>query len=110
MAGKITRLNENETVEAEWEALSPQPAQTIEDHAHLLWNRGLGDHGTEEEPIIWEDLVEQDYLDIWFDYLTRVTLDGAKQYVHDAAVAEAREAAEALVQSRHSLGSDEIGE
>jgi hypothetical protein len=101
MVGKITVQNENTTVEFEWEELSPQPEQTIRDAAHLMWSRGMGNHGT---GVIFDDLVQEDWLDIWDEYLKRVTLDAARECVLVEAMKNAREEAEVISVQEHGLG------
>jgi hypothetical protein len=53
--------------------------------AHYLWDHGRGDHGTEETPIVWEDLTNQDKADIVHAHLMQVIKDNAKTYLNTAA-------------------------
>lgn len=104
MTGKLTEKNNNTTLILEYEDLSPMPSLTIEHMAHKLWDRNEGDHGTLEEPIDWDDLTEQDYVDIAFDCIMRVILDLAAQHVYDSAIADAARQAKVLSESQHGLG------
>ena len=104
MAGSIVRKNDNVNVIYEFEEEGELPAYTVEDCAHALWNRGQGDHGTEEEPIVWDDLIEQDWLDICYDYLYKVQMNLAAEYQFDAFGVAGREAAQVVIDERHDLG------
>jgi len=105
MAGHIIRKNDNVNLVLEFEDETELPAYTMEDCAHALWNRGLGDHGTEEEPIVWEDLVEQDWIDILYMYSYSVIMNMAGDYQFKTFGAAGREAAQAVIDERHDLGS-----
>ena len=72
--------------------------------AHELWERGLGDHGTLEEPIAWEDLSNQDKLDIVDGYMKGVVMNMAKAYLRRKEVEEGNIEVDEAVASTHDLG------
>ena len=63
--------------------------KTVNDAVHYLWDHGIGDHGTPEEPIAWDDLTNQNKLTILVSHWKRVTMDAAKAY--DVSVGQAYE-------------------
>ena len=107
MTAKFERNNTNTNLVIEYENISPLPEQTIEDMAHELWERGQGDHGTDEEPIVWEDLEEDDYLEMSSKYLQTVILNMAGSFVHADKVAVANVEAEEIISATHGLGVEE---
>ncbi len=104
MTATITVANGNSILNAVWKAAIPKMQMTIEHFAHGLWDRGRGDHGTEEEPIAWEDLNNQDKINIWFDYVTMMTLNDARAYGEKAAKEVANDIEKIAVETRYSLG------
>ena len=64
------------------------------DAAHYLWEHGYGDKGTEEEPILFDDLTNQEKLDLLDTHVRRVIIDIAKDYHVNAEQILAREAAQ----------------
>lgn len=103
MSGQFVHNNNNTNLIFEWENISPLPETTVERAAHLLFDRGLGNHGTEEDPIVWTDLVEDDYLEIVSDYLKRIVVDLAGQQIHNEDVQAASDAAAARALIEHGL-------
>jgi hypothetical protein len=55
-----------------------------ESAAHYLWNRGYGDHGTEETPIVWNDLTNQEKLNLVHAYLIQIIREMARTYLVEA--------------------------
>lgn len=94
MAGTFVVDGDRVTVTFEYEADLTKAQQVIVDGAHLLWDRGMGNHGDEETPIVFTDLNNQDKLDIVDTYVRRVILDLARTYSSEEAQAAAREQAE----------------
>ena len=68
--------------------------EVAEDAAHYLWEHGYGDHGTEEEPIEFEDLTNQGKLDLIDQHVKRVIIDIATDYHVNNEQFLAREAAQ----------------
>lgn len=66
--------------------------EIVTDAAHYLFEHG-GNQGTEEEPIVFDDLNNQEKLDLVDAYVKRVILDMANSYKSNAAQKAAREAA-----------------
>jgi hypothetical protein len=62
--------------------------------AHELWDRGFGDHGTAENPIVWGDLTDQDKLDLLGNHALKVWRDLAVHYHIQNSMDDARETAE----------------
>jgi len=54
--------------------------KAITDAAHYLWDHGYGNHGTEEEPILFSSLSNQDKLNIVSTHLKTVIIDAARTY------------------------------
>ena len=104
MAAKFEHRNNNTNLVLEYENISPLPEQTIEDMAHELWERGQGDHGTDEEPIVWDDLSEDDYLEMSSQYIQTVILGMAGSFVHSDRDALAKVEAEDIISTTHGLG------
>ena len=105
MAGSIVRNNDNVNVIYEFEEESELPAYTVEDCARNLFvYRGQGDHGDEENPIVWEDLVEQDWLDLVYMYLYDVQMNLAAELQQKLYGTLGQEAAQAIIDERHGLG------
>jgi hypothetical protein len=65
--------------------------EVVNDAAELLFERGQGDHGTEEEPKTFEDLTAQDKLDLVKVHQKQVIVDLANTGKSQAAQKEARE-------------------
>lgn len=103
MAGKITQNNNNTILEFEWEALTDKPGETLKAATHILFERGLGDHGSEDAPIIWEDLTVQDYLDILDVYLKMTILGLAAEDVRNFMISQTSLDVAAKIQSTHGL-------
>ena len=75
--------------------LAPQAKmmEVAEDAAHYLWEHGYGDHGTEEEPILFDDLNNVEKLDLLDQHVKRVIIDVSKDYHVNNEQILAREAA-----------------
>ena len=52
----------------------------LEDAAEYLWEHGFGDHGTEEEPLLFEDLTNQEKLDFVDLHVRRVIINLANSW------------------------------
>lgn len=58
--------------------------------AHYLWDHGYGDHGTEEIPIEFADLTNQQKLNLVDAYIRQTIIDLANTYKSIAAQDAAR--------------------
>ena len=85
----------NLTIEFSYTGPLTTVQEIIEDAARYLFSHGKGDHGTEEEPIIFEDLSNNERLALVDKYVKRVILDMANSHKSNAAQKVAREAAAA---------------
>jgi len=61
--------------------------------AHYLWEHGYGDHGTDEEPILFDDLTNQEKLNLLDQHVLRVIMDIAQDYHVNARQEAERELA-----------------
>ena len=79
-------------------------AAVMDDACHQLWDRGLGDHGTEEQPKTYEQLTLAQKEKIVDAYTVQVYLELAKQYKSDLDAQAARDAAAEEAKTRYNLG------
>ncbi len=77
--------NGETTVNFDYTATTAKIVAVIGDTAEALFDRGRGDHGTEEEPIVFGDLSNQDKLDIVDEYVKDVIVNMANQKLLDKA-------------------------
>ena len=68
------------TIQAQFTFSTSVLLETIDAAAHYLWDHGKGDHGTEEEPIAFDDLTNQQKLTIVVSHWKQVTVDAADTY------------------------------
>ena len=54
--------------------------EVSEDAAHYLWDHGYGDHGTEEAPIVFDDLTNNQKLALLDYHVRKVIIEVAKDY------------------------------
>ncbi len=80
MAAEFSTSGGNTTITATWTAPTQRILKVVSGKAHEQWDRGAGNHGTEKTPVVWEDLSNQDKLDIWFEYVTMMSTNDAKAY------------------------------
>lgn len=90
MAGTFSVSNGNTTVAFEWTAATDTVQSVVGDAAEYLWDKGYGDHGTDEEPIVFDDLTNQEKLDIVDVYIKKVIVDLANTHKSVKAQDEAR--------------------
>ncbi len=62
--------------------------------AHYLWEHGYGDHGTDEEPILFDDLSNNEKLVLIDKHVKRVIMDAAHTYHVNARQSAERKAAQ----------------
>ena len=83
------------TVKFEYTAATTKVTNTLTDAANELFNRGQGDHGTEEAPIVWADLNNAQKAALLDDHIKQVMLDLAEAFHVNAS----KEAAQATAES-----------
>lgn len=77
MTGKFIVSGQNTTIAHSWTALTAVMQSIVGGAAEYFWNNGLGNHGTQETPILFSSLTNQQKLDILDEYFKRVALDAA---------------------------------
>lgn len=103
MTGSFLVDGDRVTIAFEYEVDLTKGQLVINDAANLLWDRGMGDHGDEETPIVFADLTNQEKLDIVDTYVRRTILGLAKTYSHEEAEEAAREQAEDDAETDYEL-------
>lgn len=88
MTGSFVVSGENTTVRFEYTAQTVKIQEVISDSAERLFDRGFGDHGTEEEPRLFSDQSNQEKLDLVDAYVKKVIVNMA----NDQRLSAAREA------------------
>ena len=102
MAANLTNNGDGTlTVAFTYTAASQRVQDTLGDCAHYLWSHGKGDHGTEEEPISFDDLTSAQKLALVDQHVKRVIIDAAHAYHSNAAQDAARATAEAEKETRY---------
>ena len=91
MAAKFTVDGTDTKISFEYEALTATIISVLGDASHYLWEHGFGDKGTEETPIAFDDLTNQQKLDLVDVYVKKVVIDMANSYKSNAAQLAARE-------------------
>jgi len=104
MAAKFTVDGSDVTVCLEYTAPIAKAQDVIGDAAHYLYDHGKGDHGTDEEPTTFDDLSNQDKLDLVDAHVKQVILDLSNAYMINVAKEAARVAAESDIAETHDLG------
>jgi len=92
MAGTFVVNGPNITIKFEYITLTANAISIVGDCAHYLWDVGYGNHGTIEEPILFEDLTNQQKLNIVDAHIKRVMIDASNTYKSVVAQEAAREA------------------
>ena len=80
----------NTTVTFEYTAETAKIQSIVGDAAEYLFGKGYGDHGSEEEPVVFDDLTNQEKLDIVDEYVKKVVVDCANTFKSVKAQDEAR--------------------
>ena len=65
------------TVAFSYTATTAKNVEVLSDASEALFDRGLGDHGDEETPIVFDDLSNQDKLDLVDAYIKDVIINMA---------------------------------
>ena len=64
MAGSFTVNGSNKTIAYEYTKPTSMVLRVVGDAAEYLFDKGFGDHGDEENPIVFDDLTNQQKLDL----------------------------------------------
>lgn len=91
MTGSYEVIDTETKISLVEQAVTAKVQSVMGDAAHLLFDRGMGDHGTEETPIVFDDLTNQEKLDIVDRYVWRGVLALANSYKSEEAQRIARE-------------------
>ena len=65
----FTTADGNTKISFEYTATTAKIVEVLSDASEALFDRGRGDHGTEETPIVFADLSNTDKLDIVDEYI-----------------------------------------
>ncbi len=68
------------TVAFSYTATTAKIVEVLSDASEALFDRGLGDHGTKEAPIVFADLSNQDKMDLVDKYLKDVIVNMANDF------------------------------
>jgi len=63
--------------------------------AEYDWNHGYGDHGTEESPILFDDLTNQEKVNVILERVVELSKEEAKAQINDDSKVTADENAQA---------------
>ena len=100
MAGKFTVSGTDTTITFTYTAPTAQIQAIVNDAAQYYWNIGMGNHGTQEEPILFTSLTNQQKLNLLDQQTKQVHLDAANTQKSVKAQETARVAEEA---TKHTL-------
>ena len=92
MSAKFTVQNGDLEIEMTWVGLTDKIQRVVEDAAAYLFNKGYGDHGTEEEPRDFDDQSNQERLNMVYNHFTTVAKNAADTWASTEAQRVAREA------------------
>ena len=80
MTAKFTVDGSNLIISFQYTAPVVRATEVAMSAAHYLWEHGYGDHGTDEDPILFDDLTNQDKLNLLDKHVLRVIMDIAQDY------------------------------
>ena len=92
MASKFTISGTETKITFEWTALTEKIVSIVGDCAEYLWEHGYGNHGTEEAPILFDDLNNNQKLALVEAHLKDVIINASNTFKS----LEAQEAARLL--------------
>ena len=104
MTTTFTVNGANATLSMIYTAPTATISNVMDDACHALFDRGAGNHGTEEAPRLYSALTLAEKTKIVDDYTVQTYLNLAKQYKSDADAQAARDAAELAAKARYNLG------
>lgn len=91
MAGSFVVDGSDVTITFEYTTNQTKAQSIIGDSAHYLWDKGFGDHGTDKEPVFFDDLTNQQKLNVVDEYVKKSILDTSNTYKSVEAQNLARE-------------------
>jgi len=92
MAAKFSASSGNISVVMEWTKPQAVITRVVGNAAAYLFDKGQGNHGTEEAPRLFEDLSNQEMLDLVYNHCGQVVVDLANTWEATEAQRVAREA------------------
>ena len=92
MAAEFSVDNGEVVITMTWQNSQEVIERVVFDAAAYLFAKGFGDHGTDEEPIVFGDLNAQQKLNLVYNHFTQVAKDAADTWVSVEAQRIAREA------------------
>ena len=95
MTSKFTISGTDTKITFEWTALTAKIVSIVGDCAEYLWEHGYGDKGSEEEPIVFADLNNNQKLQLVEAHLRDVIINASNTFKSNKAQTLAREAEEA---------------
>lgn len=93
MAGSFTVNGGNTTITFTQTAPTAKMLAIITAAAHGLWNKGIGNHGTDAAPIVFESLTNQQKLDIVDVFYKKITIELASAFMVTTSINSATVAA-----------------
>ena len=94
MTSKFTVSGTDTKITFEWTALTEKIVSIVSDCAEYLWNHGYGNHGTEEAPILFDDLNNNQKLALVEAHLKDVIINASNTFKSIKAQDAARDAEE----------------
>ena len=94
MTSKFTVIGTETKITFEWTALTEKIVSIVGDCAEYLWNHGYGNHGTEEAPILFDDLNNNQKLALVEAHLKDVIINASNTFKSIKAQDAARDAEE----------------
>ncbi len=91
MTAKFEVDGDTTTIIFEWTAPTNTIQSIIGDMAHKLWDSGLGNHGSEEDPIDFDELSNQVKLNLVEKHLKQILVNMSNSHKSKKAQQEARE-------------------
>ena len=92
MSATFKTSGENVSVVMEWTKPQAVITRVVGNAAAYLFDKGQGNHGTEEAPRLFEDLSNQEMLDLVYKHCGQVVVDLANTWEATEAQRVAREA------------------
>jgi len=93
MTGTFTVIGDEIKIEFAYQADAAKVENTITDASNRLWDQGFGDHGDEENPIVFGDLTNNQKLAIVDQAVKAFIIDNATLFRSSNAAEIARDGA-----------------
>ena len=94
MTSKFTISGTETTITFSWTALTEKIVSIVSDCSEYLWEHGMGDKGTEEAPILFDDLNNNQKLALVEAHLKDVIINASNTFKSIKAQDAARDAEE----------------